>query len=172
MLFGLIGALAPSIIKIIDKLVPDKAQAAKMKLELLKLQHEGNLKQIETEMTIAVEQSKINAISAASAWFFDRGWRPFIGWICGLGLAYQVLARPFLQFFVQLAGLDIDLISLDLGTLMPLMFGMLGLGAYRTYEKVKFNRRLIFDQIRREQGGLDQQQVDLIDKALDEVERK
>jgi len=61
---------------------------------------------------------------------FVAGWRPFIGWISGLALAYQYLIRPFMAAFLPqytFPGLDENL--------WQLMTGMLGLGAYRTFEK-------------------------------------
>ena len=64
--------------------------------------------------------------------FFTRGWRPFIGWVCGCGLAYQFLLRPLLIGFLQR-----DFPSLGMDTLLTLLCGMLGLSAMRTTEKVQ-----------------------------------
>jgi Holin of 3TMs, for gene-transfer release len=79
-------------------------------------------------------QNEVNKIEAASASFFVAGWRPFIGWMCGLGLCYQFLVWPFLKWFADLltvAGPPL----LDGNSLMSLLTGMLGLSASRSYEK-------------------------------------
>lgn len=66
-------------------------------------------------------------------------WRPAAGWICVLALLYQFVLRPLLILFLILNNITIDfnIISLDEASLMTLLFGMLGLGLYRTTEKLK-----------------------------------
>lgn len=110
--------------KLIDRLWPDPAQRDAAKLELLKLQQSGELAGI-------TGQVEINKIEAASASIFVAGWRPFIGWICGAGLGYQFLVYPILVAFVP------KIVQLDMGTLLTLLAGMLGLGALRTTEKLQ-----------------------------------
>ena len=110
--------------KLIDRLWPDPTQRDAAKLELLKLQQSGELAGI-------TGQVEINKIEAASASVFVSGWRPFIGWICGAGLGYQFLVYPILVAFVP------KIVQLDMGTLLTLLVGMLGLGAYRTTEKLR-----------------------------------
>lgn len=109
--------------KVIDRVWPDPAQAASAKLELMKLQQSGELAQI-------AGQLEINKIEAASPNLFVSGWRPFIGWICGTGLAYQFLVYPILIAFIP------KIQQLDMGTLLTLLTGLLGLGAMRTVEKM------------------------------------
>lgn len=109
--------------KLIDRLWPDPGQAAQAKLELVKLQQSGELAQI-------TGQLEINKVEAASASVFVSGWRPFIGWICGVGLGYQFLIYPILVGFVP------QIRELDLGTLITLLGGLLGLGTLRTVEKL------------------------------------
>ena len=109
--------------KVIDRVWPDPAQAASAKLELMKLQQSGELAQI-------AGQLEINKIEAANPNLFVSGWRPFIGWICGTGLAYQFLVYPILIAFIP------KIQQLDMGTLLTLLTGLLGLGAMRTVEKM------------------------------------
>lgn len=109
--------------KVIDRVWPDPAQAASAKLELMKLQQSGELAQI-------AGQLEINKIEAANPNLFVSGWRPFIGWICGTGLAYQFLVYPILIAFIP------KVQQLDMGTLLTLLTGLLGLGAMRTVEKM------------------------------------
>ena len=68
---------------------------------------------------------------------FTFGLRPFIGWVCGAGFALQFVVGPLGEWISMLAGHPVKFPQLDLGTMMPLLFGMLGLGAFRTAEKVQ-----------------------------------
>jgi hypothetical protein len=81
-------------------------------------------------------QTDVNKVEAASSSMFVAGWRPFIGWVCGTGLLVQFLVNPIASWIAALCNHPIVFPSLDLGTLTTLLFGMLGLGAMRTYEKV------------------------------------
>ena len=74
-------------------------------------------------------QNRINIAEAGHRSLFVAGWRPFIGWICGLAIFYHFLLQPIL------AGFAVDLPVIALTDLWPVIVGMLGLGAYRTYEK-------------------------------------
>jgi len=83
------------------------------------------------------EQREINKAEAASGSLFVAGWRPAIGWVCALALGFQYLARPLVLWAAgiwwpgvpALPGLD--------DALWQLMFGMLGMGSLRTFEKAK-----------------------------------
>lgn len=81
-------------------------------------------------------QIAVNQAEAASPKIFVAGWRPFIGWVCGVGLAVQFLVNPLATWIATLAGHPIAFPVLDLGTLLTLLLGMLGLGTMRTFEKV------------------------------------
>lgn len=117
--------------KLIDKLFPDPTQKAAANYELLKLHQQGQLEILAQEIALAKTQTDTNTEEAKSANWFVAGWRPYIGWVCGTGLAYQFLVFPILIAFVP------KVASLDMGTLLTLLLGMLGLGGMRTYEKSK-----------------------------------
>jgi hypothetical protein len=123
--------------KLIDSLFPDPFEKAKAQLELLKLQSQGKLAELAAEVQLATSQANINAEEAKSDSLFKSGWRPFIGWVCGSGLALQFIIGPLLSWGSRLVGYPIDLPALDLSVILTLLFGMLGLGALRTYEKTK-----------------------------------
>lgn len=73
---------------------------------------------------IAAAQSETNKTEAASSSLFVAGWRPFIGWICGIGFLYSIL-QPALH-----------LPPVDLNNVLAILGGMLGLGTMRTAEKI------------------------------------
>ena len=69
---------------------------------------------------------------------FKCGWRPCIGWICGIAFGYHFVLQPVIIFVVALVGMEIpELPEFDMGTLLTVLGGMLGIGGLRTYEKQK-----------------------------------
>ncbi len=109
--------------KVIDRLWPDPLQRDAAKLELFKLQQAG-------ELQLITGQLEINKVEAANTNLFVSGWRPFIGWVCGVGLCYQFLFYP-----IAIGYMD-KIVQLDMGTLLTLLGGLLGLGTLRTVEKI------------------------------------
>lgn len=83
----------------------------------------------------AQAQAQVNQAEASNPNIFVAGWRPFIGWVCGFGLLSQFIVAPFATWIAGLCGKPIAFPSLDLGTLLTLLLGMLGLGAMRSYDK-------------------------------------
>ena len=117
--------------QLIDRFWPDQATKDAAKLELLKVAQNGQLAEMNNETQLALGQMEINKEDAKSGNFWQSGWRPFIGWICGLGLAYQFLVYPILIAWQP------KIVQLDMGTLLTLLGGLLGLGGLRTAEKLK-----------------------------------
>jgi hypothetical protein len=124
---------------IIDKLFPDPQAAAAAKVELFRMQQNGELAALAAETDLAKGQLAVNAAEASSGNMFVAGWRPAIGWICAAGLGYEFLLSPLLPWVAALiVGHPIaELPDLPTETLMTLLFGMLGLGSLRTVEKIK-----------------------------------
>jgi len=125
-----LAALIPFIGDVLDRVLPDEKAKEQAKLEMLKLAQESRISELNAISDVDVAQAQVNAAEASTD-VFRGGWRPFIGWVSGFALAYQYLAYPTLHgFYPQLSPLDAE-------SLMWLVTGMLGLGAYRTFEKVK-----------------------------------
>ena len=123
----LISDIFGSLDGILDKFIPDKNEKIKAKLELAQLQDASDLRYHEEMMA----QIDLNKAEAQSGNAFVAGWRPFIGWVCGVGLAAQVIVLPLLdRIFRWKMAFDTELLILT-------MSGMLGMGAMRSYEKVK-----------------------------------
>ena len=99
--------------------------------EKLKLQ----MKEIDAKLK--EKQLDINKVEAGHRSIFVSGWRPFLGWISGLSIGYVYLFQPILDMILQMFGVKVDWVVLDLGQLMPLILGMLGLGGLRSFEKAK-----------------------------------
>lgn len=143
-----IAALVTGGLKIFEKFVPDKDKqdefAHELSTFLSKSQHE-----------ISVAQIGVNLKEAAHKSLFVAGWRPSIGWTCSIAIFNNYILAPYVNTILMMngatytisvtndAGQVVEVTKLaqmpvlDLAALMPLLMGMLGLGAYRTYEKVK-----------------------------------
>ena len=112
---GIIDKVADKI----DEFTLDKAEKAQLIQEINKAQIE------------------VNKVEANSNSLFVSGWRPFVGWTCGIALCYHFVLQPFLTFVLYSFGHQIILPTFDMGTLTTILMGMLGLGGLRSYEKVK-----------------------------------
>ena len=123
---------------LIDRLFPDPAAKAAAQLELLRMEQTGALAQLAAETDLAKLQVQVNLEEAKSANWFVAGWRPFIGWTCGCGLAYVSIIEPLARFAAQVwfhyTG---SFPVIDTTITMQVLLGMLGLAAARTVEKVK-----------------------------------
>lgn len=120
---------------LLDRLLPDKAANDAAKAQLLVMTMNG-------ELQTAVAQLEVDKAEAASTSLFVAGWRPFVGWVCGAAFAYAFLFQPLILMIAVLRHSNFDknlLPSLDLSTMMPVLLGMLGLGAMRSWDKVSGN---------------------------------
>lgn len=129
---GLIGAIG-GIIGQFHTSPADKEKWAEFQATLVA--HQQDLAQ-----QLVVAQADVDKAEAASPNMFIAGWRPFVGWVCGTGLAYGLVLQPFATFIATVAHRTLDpkqLPTLDVATLIGLLIPMLGLGAYRTYEKTQ-----------------------------------
>lgn len=131
------AALIPLIGTIIDKAVPDPQAAADAKLKALEMAQRGELAALDADVRLALGQMEINKAEATTD-KFRGGWRPAAGWVCVLGLFYSFLLKPLLPWVVTVAGLQApELPAIDTMELLVLLGGMLGLGGYRTAERLK-----------------------------------
>ena len=92
-------------------------------------------KKLEIAGKLAEVQTKINEAEATHRTVFVAGWRPFIGWVCGLGLLYAVFIEPLLRFVFTVNGWEIEFPHIDTTITMQVLFGRLGLVGARSYEK-------------------------------------
>lgn len=124
MLQSLIGPVTG----LLDKFIEDKDQKARLAHDLATMadQHAQEL---------AKGQLEVNKVEAAHKSLFISGWRPAVGWVCVLGMFGNFITIPFTNFVLALLKYDIVIPLIPLDTMMPVLMGMLGLGAMRTYEK-------------------------------------
>ncbi|MGA0384794.1 MAG: 3TM-type holin [Flavobacteriaceae bacterium] len=127
----MLQALIGPVTGILDKFIEDKDAKNAMAHEIAtmaeKAAHEAAMAQVE-----------VNKMEAQHRSLFVAGWRPFIGWTCGVALAYHFVLNPLILFGVSWAGVEIPALpEFDMSSLMTVLMGMLGLGGLRTFEKVK-----------------------------------
>ena len=127
----MLQALIGPVSSLLDKFIPDAGEKAKLAHEIAtmaeKQAHE-----------LALAQIDVNKVEAASTSLFKAGWRPFIGWTCGSAFAYHFVLQPLLVFVLVSSGNTVpELPKFEMDALMTVLFGMLGLGGFRTCEKSK-----------------------------------
>lgn len=118
-----LGEVAGVVGNVIDRIWPNKTEQERAEMQAAVMMVQGQLDTNKTE--------------AASSSVFVAGWRPFIGWVCGAGCAWNWVGLPVANFALTFAGHGLDLKPADLSEMMPLLLGMLGLGGLRTFEKTK-----------------------------------
>lgn len=124
-------ALIAPVTSLLDKFIEDKDQKNKLAHEIAtmaeKQAHEANMIQAETNKEEAQHRS---------VWV--AGWRPFIGWVCGIALAWHFVLSPVIIFVAAWFNVTLPALpEFDMGSLMTVLMGMLGLGGLRTFEKTK-----------------------------------
>ena len=129
-----IAALLPSLLPVVgdvlDRFFPNKEEKERAQREI-----ESKLTEHLAQIDLA--QLEVNKQEAAHRSLFIAGWRPFIGWTCGLALFYTYLIQPMATFVLAQTGELIQLPQVDLSMMMPVLLGMLGLGGLRSFEKYK-----------------------------------
>ena len=133
-----ISGLFSAAQSLIERFFPDPAAKAAAQLELLRMEQTGALAQLASETDLAKLQIQVNVEEAKSTNWFVAGARPFIMWTCGVALAYVSIVEPVSRFVAKVwFGYVGDFPTIDTNLTMQILMGILGLGAYRTVEKIK-----------------------------------
>ena len=128
---SLIASLIGPVSGILDKVIPDSDMKAKLAHEI------ATMSDTHAQQAL-LAQLEINKAEAASGSLFKGGWRPAVGWICAIAFGYHFVLQPLLVFVLTASGVDLpDLPEFDMGTLLTVVGGMLGIGGLRTVEKAK-----------------------------------
>lgn len=120
--------------KVLDRVLPNPEAKAAAQLELLRLQQAGEFKQLEADLQLSIAQADINKIEAASDDNFTRRWRPAMGWCCVAIFACNYIGVPLLAWVSPLLDMPPPP-RLEMGEVLPVLLGMLGLGSLRTVDK-------------------------------------
>ena len=127
----MLQALIGPVTGLLDKFIEDKDQKAKLAHDLATMAERH-------AQELAKGQLEINKQEAAHRSLFVAGWRPFVGWTCGVARAYHFVVAPLVLFAAAWFGAEIpELPTFDMEALLTVLMGMLGLGGLRTFEKYK-----------------------------------
>lgn len=107
---------------VISRIWPDKSEAEKQ--------------QLAAAVSLVQGQIAINQAEAGNPSVFVSGWRPAIGWVCGMACAWNWVGLKIALFVAAYLGHDLNLAPADIGEMMPVLLGMHGLGGLRTAEKI------------------------------------
>lgn len=122
-LFGGEAAAAPitAVGNVLDSLFTSDEEKLDKQIIMQRLAQQPNLAQVE-----------LNKVEAGHRSIFVAGWRPAIGWVCAIGLSMTFVINPVLQWATSDPGPE-----LPNDVILELVLGLLGLGALRTFEKMK-----------------------------------
>ena len=132
----MITEILPILSTVFKSIFPDKEKQAEAELMLMTLHQNGEFKNVEAQLQLKIEQIALNKIEAGSDDKFKSRWRPAVGWICAFGLLYATVLYPSLTWLAVVIDIPTPPV-LDTATLTTTLFGMLGIGGLRTYEKFK-----------------------------------
>jgi len=117
-----IGAVADFATNVVNKIWPDKSEQEKQ--------------QIAAAVMVVQGQIDTNKEEAKSPSVFVSGWRPFIGWVCGMACAWNWIGLKIALFIATYLGHVLSIQPADISEMTPILLGMLGLGSLRTAEKI------------------------------------
>ena len=126
---SLITSLIGPVSSLLDKVIPDADVKAKLAHQI------ATMSDTHAQQAL-LAQLEINKAEAASGSLFKGGWRPFVGWVCGIAFAYHFVLQPLLIFVLIVFNVNIPALpEFDMSTLLTTLGGLLGIGGLRTYEK-------------------------------------
>ena len=126
------GGTIKAVAGVIDDLHTSDEEKLQLKNRFAEI--EAKLKEKQMSINLADASSKAGGISG----FLQRAWRPLIGFSCALAIFWEFVLSKFILFICGLFQYEVlNIPELDMGTLMPLVMSLLGMGALRTFEKTK-----------------------------------
>lgn len=134
---ALLDLLVGPVLDIVNKIIPTPMtaeQKVQAQIQLLQLQQTSEGQELNAQLQASAQQTDTNKVEAANSSVFIAGWRPFVGWVCGSGLAYQYLVNPLFSWFALIIHWPTPPM-LDMQTLITMLGGLLGFGAMRSYDK-------------------------------------
>lgn len=127
----MLQALIGPATELIGKFVEDKDQKNKLAHEIATMAEKHAQELAKGQMAVNAEEAKHRNI-------FVAGWRPFIGWSCGIALFAHFILFPTADVVTAYMGHPpVQYPAFDMDSLMTILLGMLGLGGMRSFEKYK-----------------------------------
>jgi hypothetical protein len=127
----MLEALIAPVTGLLDKFIPDADERNRLAHEIATMSERH-------AHELAKGQIEINKAEAAHKSMFVAGWRPFVGWTCGVALAWHFVGQPLAVFVISYSGIEAPALPVfEMESLLTVLLGMLGLGGLRTFEKTK-----------------------------------
>lgn len=144
-MFEGIGTLAKDIRTAITGKEPiDSAKAAEIALQMAAIEAAMVKAAADFDTAQMQGQNATNLVEAQGTDKFASRWRPAVGWVCVSGLGYTFILKPLLPWCVAVGAIIVGRVSvipplpsIDIGELVILLGGMLGLGTMRSVERIK-----------------------------------
>jgi hypothetical protein len=127
---SILNSLIGPVTGLLDKFIEDKDKKNQIAYELSTMAEKH-------AQELLKGQLEVNKAEAAHKSLFVAGWRPAIGWVCVLGMAGNFITIPITNMILELMGSSVTVPLIPTAEMMPILMGMLGLGAMRTVEKTK-----------------------------------
>jgi len=125
----MLSSLIGPVTGLLDKFIPDADEKARIAHELATMSEKH-------AQALSLAQIEVNKAEAASGSLFKGGWRPAVGWVCAFAFLYHFILKDLIIFGCAMAGVELpELPEFDMGTLLTVLGGMLGIGGLRSYEK-------------------------------------
>lgn len=140
-----IGAAIPSVAEIArtitERLIPDPAKRAEAEAAIAAALASRDAAMIQAATSSDTAQNAINLAEAQGNDRYSSRWRPTLGWSCVAAFIYNFLLAPILTWVMSIIGVICGFASpvppmMTSSEFMPVLIGVLGLGAYRTVERV------------------------------------
>jgi len=128
-----IGDIISAVKDLVGEVVVDKDKRIEINYKLQELENKAQ-DRLHQEL---MAQAETNKVEAQHSSIFVSGWRPFIGWVSGIGVGWTFVLSPIVEWGSRINGWTGTMPELDTGQLMALVTAMLGVAGYRTFEKVK-----------------------------------
>ena len=132
---GAISAVSSLVETVVERIWADPADRDKARIALRQLEETGELSRLTIEAGLLQGQIDVNKIEASSDSFFKSGWRPFVGWMCGLGVGWAFVGEPVASFAAASLGYSGAFPDLRIADLVGLLVGLLGMAGIRSVDK-------------------------------------
>lgn len=130
-MFGIDDAIA-KVSGVVDTVVK-RVWADATEVELAKINQATE--QIKIELSSILGQLEINKEEAKHPSVFVAGWRPALGWVGAISLAYNFLFQPIMNGLLAVFGIPSAFVSTPTQEIMSLIGGMTGLVVSRSVDK-------------------------------------
>jgi hypothetical protein len=125
-----IPATITAVTELVNKFVPDRDKQIQIQAEL-------QSKLLDLQQQQLNNQAEINKTEAASSSVFVAGWRPAVGWVCSISLAFAYIIQPVVLWIAAIFNSKATLPAIPTGDLFNLTLALLGLAGWRTLDKIK-----------------------------------